>query len=166
MILLKFATLPEIILLITLETLTKLFLSVPFTKLIKQILMFGQCFFDTSQKLKFQSIICLDKQSGKNNVSRRFLVKCKVHVAYHLKVLREFCIISGVCPNFFKIAQTTPIRKKSLPPDQSNYRSVSVLINLSRVFENIIQNRGQNFSEISKFLAQNLTVFRKHRTTE
>ena len=113
-----------------------------------------------------ESIMQLNKEGGINDVSRKFLNMCKNHVSYYLKELFNFCIDSLVFPNVFKIAQITPIHKKGSLRNISNYRPVSVLNNLSKVFENLLYNRLQSFCHASNFLAKNQFGFRKHRSTE
>ena len=66
--------------------------------------MTGQCFVQHALETKFiEHIICLKKFGGINNVSRKFLAMCKIHVAYHRKGLLNFCITSNLYPNYFKI---------------------------------------------------------------
>ena len=113
-----------------------------------------------------ESIMQLNKEGGINDVSRKFLILCKNHVSYYLKELFNFCIDSLVFPNVFKIAQITPIHKKGSLRNISNYRPVSVLNNLSKVFENLLYNRLQSFCHASDFLAKNQFGFRKHCNTE
>ena len=54
------------------------------------------------------------------------------------------CIIksfkTGTFPDFLKEANVTPIIKKDDPPDKENYRQVSILPLLSKVFEKLIKN--------------------------
>ena len=81
--------------------------------------------------------MCLNKEGGINNISYKFLVLCKFHVAYHLNELLTFCLTSGIYLNFFEFAQITLIHKKSSPHDDWDYSPVSDLSNLSKVFDNI-----------------------------
>ena len=91
---------------------------------------------------------------------------CKSHVSYYLKEIFKFCIDSLVFPNVFKIAQNTSIHKKGSLRKISNYRHVSVLYNLSKVFENLLYIRLQSFCHASSFHAKNQFDFRKDRNTE
>ena len=44
-------------------------------------------------------------------------------------------INTGVFPDSLKVAQVTPIHKKNIPLNKSNYRPVSVLPILSKVYK-------------------------------
>ena len=85
-----------------------------------------------------KSIMRLNKEGCINDTSRKFLVIWKSYVSYYLEELIHFFITSGVYPYVFKIAPITPIYKKGSLHNISNYRPVSVLSNLSKVFENLI----------------------------
>ena len=104
--------------------------------------------------------MCLNTEGGTSDVSLKSLVIWENHVVYYLKELLNFCITSGVYPNIFEIVQGTHIHKKGSPRDISNYRPVSVLSNLSKVFENIINNRLHIFYQTSNLIAQNRFGFR------
>ena len=107
-----------------------------------------------------------NKEGDVNDISRKILVICKSHVSYHLKELFNFCIISGIYPNVFKISQNTPIRNKCSLHNISVYRRVSILSNFSKVFETLIYNRLQSICQTSKLLAKNQFGFRIKRNTE
>ena len=81
-----------------------------------------------------ESIMCLNKKIGINDISRKFLVICKNHVAHHLKELLNFCITCGVYPNFFFNFPNKSMYKKGSSNDISDYRPVSVFSHLSKVF--------------------------------
>ena len=99
--------------------------------------------------------MCLNKDGGINEISRILLVMCKNLVAHHRNEFLNFCITSGVYPNTFKIYR-----------DISNFRLVSVLSNLTKVFENIIYKPLQIVYRTSNFLTQNQFGFRKNQNTE
>ena len=62
----------------------------------------------------------------------------KNYVSYDLKELFNFCIISGVYPNVFKVAQITPIYKKGSFHIISNYRPVFLMRFFSAKFLKIL----------------------------
>ena len=90
----------------------------------------------------------------------------QINVSYYPKELINFCNISGFYPFVYKFAQVTPIHEKGSLRNISNYRQVSVLSKLNKVFENLIYNRFRSFCQTSKFLAKNQFGFRKKRHTE
>jgi len=113
-----------------------------------------------------KSIMSLNKEGGLKDVSRKFLLLCNLPLSHYLMDLFNLCISIGTYPDVFKIAQITPIHKKGSIQEIPNYRPISVLCNLSKIFENLIYERIQKFCQSSNFLAENQFGFRKNRNTE
>ena len=65
----------------------------------------------------------------------------------------------GIFPSSLKLRNLTPIFKKVDLPDKSNFKPVSILILLSKVYERIIYNQLSQHSE--QFLSSVLCGFRK-----
>ena len=74
------------------------------------------------------------------------------------------CIKQNKFLNELKIADITPIFKKEDPLDKSNYRPISILPTVSKIFERILFNQLQRFS--NKFLSPLLCGFRKGYSTQ
>ena len=75
------------------------------------------------------------------------------------------CIKQNKFPNELKIADITPIFKKEEDPlDKTNYRPISILPTLSNIFERMLFNQLQRFS--NKFLSHSLCGFRKGYSTQ
>ena len=72
-------------------------------------------------------------------------------------------IKNGVFPDELKLAEVIPLFKKADPFDKSNYRPVSLLSHMSKVFERIIYN--QINENIEPLLSNLLTGFRKNHNT-
>ena len=126
--------------------------------------MSGKCFFffrNATETDILRSMMCLTKEGGINDISRKFLVLCKSDVDYHLKIYYFFYNLRCLLKHILKNAQIILINNEGWSNDISNYRPVSVFINLSKVFENNIYTRLQSFCETSNFLAQNQIYFRK-----
>ena len=58
----------------------------------------------------------------------------------------------GVFPNILKIANAIPIHKKSDKLDCNNYRPISLLSNISKIFEKSMHIRLVNFLRKNKLL--------------
>ena len=74
------------------------------------------------------------------------------------------CIKQNKFLNELKIADITPIFKNEDPLDKSNYRPISILPTVSKIFERILFNQLQRFS--NKFLSPLLCGFRKGYSTQ
>ena len=114
----------------------------------------GSIFFrHVTETETVESIMCHIREGGINDVSLKLLHMCQNHVAYHLKVLLNFFYDLGcLSKHFINIL-------KGSPHDICNYRPVSVLSNLSKVFENTVYNSLQNGCQTSKFLGSNSSRF-------
>ena len=64
------------------------------------------------------------------------------------------CITQNIFPDSLKYAEVTPIFKKSDKANKENYRPISILSKLSKVFERILHKQISNYMEnkFSKFL--------------
>ena len=74
-------------------------------------------------------------------------------------------LLEGVFPNELKIANVLPLYKADDDMSFNNYRPVSVLSVLSKVFERIMYNRLISFLESNKNLFNNQFGFRKQHST-
>ena len=74
------------------------------------------------------------------------------------------CIKQNKFPNELKIADITPIFEKEDPLDKTNYRPISILPTVSKIFERILFNQLQRFS--NKFISPLLCGFRKGYSTQ
>ena len=71
---------------------------------------------------------------------------------------------TGIFPSSLKLGNITPIFERDDPLDKSNYRPVSIIPLLSKVYERIIYNQlSQHFEQ---FLNSILCGFRKARNTQ
>ena len=85
-----------------------------------------------------------------------------------VKPLTNICNLSltqGIFPSQLKIANVIPLYKSDDPMLFNDYRPVSVLCVLSKVFEKIMYNRVSTFLEIFKILHENQYGFRKKSST-
>ena len=73
-------------------------------------------------------------------------------------------IETGCFPDSLKAANITPIFKRDDPLDKANYRPVSILPMISKVYERIIYNQLSEYSE--SFLSHILCGFRKAHSTQ
>ena len=91
---------------------------------------------------------------------------CCEPVSIILTNLYNHCLTEGTYPSAFKIANITPVFKRNSRTEISNYRPISVLSNLSKIFESIIFKRVKSFFEINGLMNPNQFRFRSQRNTE
>ena len=74
------------------------------------------------------------------------------------------CLITGNFPDNLKLADITPVFKKKDPLNKENYRPVSVLPDISKIFEKLMQKQINDY--ISNFLSPYLCGYRKGFSTQ
>jgi len=83
--------------------------------------------------------------------------------------LSEFfnkCMAKGEFPNLLKIVQITPIPKITSPKSPNDYRPISILPTLSKVFEKVIYSRLYSFVTSNCILSPQQYGFRTNHSTE
>ena len=107
----------------------------------------------------------INKACGYDDISP-FLLKTAAHViAYSLSIILNHCISQGVFPNQLKVAKVIPVYKSGPSNDLQNYRPISPLSSLSKIFEKVIQRRLVSFLERHNLIIPSQFGFRhKHST--
>ena len=115
----------------------------------------------------FEQISVIETQTIINNL------KCKISTGTDnvsqllLKTLSHTSSLSkGIFPNKLKIAKIIPIFKNGDEYDINNYRLISLLPSISKVFENIVYNQIFQYFTINKLFKTNQYGFRAEHSTE
>ena len=85
-------------------------------------------------------------------------------ICKHLENCINECLKQNKFPKELKIVDITSIFKKEVPLDKTNYRPISILPTVSKIFQRILFNQLQRFS--NKFLSPLLCGFRKGYSTQ
>ena len=91
-----------------------------------------------NQIIKLLSKLKNGKASGLNLISNKFLKISKDKIAQSLCDIFNASIESKAFPDNFKIATVTPIFKEGETNELGNYRPISVISSVARVFEKLI----------------------------
>ena len=84
------------------------------------------------------SCLSLGKASGPDDINNRILRELHHELSHPLCSLFNYSIQCGKVPSIWKQANVTPIFKKGDSSDVSNYRPISLLSCLSKVFERLV----------------------------
>ena len=131
--------------------------------------------FHSESSLKFNSVSELDvkkeilnlsskKAIRKGNVPAKILKNSINTYLSELMILINKCFKEGVFPNDLKVADITPIFKKEDSLNKGNYRPISILSHLSKVFEKILYKQIDSFMK-NKF-SPYLCGFRKNHNAQ
>ena len=85
------------------------------------------------------------------------------------KPISELCNLSMTLGSFHdacKIAKVKPLFKKGSETDPSNYRPISLLPLLSKVFERVVLDQTEEFLSLNKILYDYQSGFRKNHSTD
>jgi Reverse transcriptase (RNA-dependent DNA polymerase) len=133
--------------------------SQPITKLTK---------FDHTTQAEVREIIkSLDnnRAMGADQIPSKFL---KDNITPLSELLSRFINESfdqGKFPNTLKFARVTPLYKSEDPTDVGNYRPLSILSSISKVFETVIKNRLSKHLATNKIIHPNQYGFLKNSST-
>ena len=76
------------------------------------------------------------------------------------------CLRNGIFPNKLKSAKVIPIYKKDNDTDFTNYRPISILPALSKIFEKVIYNQTHDYFQSNNLYFRSQYGFRKQHSTE
>jgi hypothetical protein len=89
--------------------------------------------------------------AGVDKVPVKFLRNISSFLTPHLVRMINDCIMTAVFPKSLKVAKVCPVYKQGTHMSAANYRPISVLSNLAKVYERIICNRLLSFYTFTKF---------------
>ena len=106
------------------------------------------------------------KNGGIDYINTKTLKTLSVHIVDQLVHICNLCIDKATWPDSLKIAEVIPIHKSNEKHIPTNYRPISLISNIAKIFEKIIHNRITNFINSCDLLTKNQYGFRKNRSTK
>ena len=89
--------------------------------------------------------LCRSKATGLDNISAKIIRECADLISVSLCDLCNKSLVSDVFPDDWKCSRVTPLFKQGEPSDLNNYRPISVISVIAKVFERIIYDQLYNF---------------------
>ena len=105
------------------------------------------------------------KASGPNSITTNVLVEFSQFLVYPLVAIINMLLKDGILPSMDKEADACPIHKKNEKNRCENYRPISLLPNISKMFERVMYTRLNNFLSSTEILYQFQFGFRKYYST-
>ena len=106
------------------------------------------------------------KSHGYDNLSVRLIKDAAPFIVYPLTYIFNLSLEMGKFPDALKIAKVTPLYKKGSKDDPGNYRPISVLPVIAKVFEKLVNGRLMDFLESNDILYRHQYGFRKRYSTK
>lgn len=99
-------------------------------------------------------------------VTPNLIKNLECELAEPMAVIINSCIEQGIFPDQMKIAKVVPLHKKGSTASCDNYRPVSVLPSLSKIFEKYIAEELMDYLAANKILSERQFGFRKAKSTK
>ena len=84
---------------------------------------------------------------------------CGPHLSIPLKIIFDNILKTGIFPDQWKEANVTPVHKKKDKQTYSNYRPISLLPILAKVFERIVFKNVYNYLFSNNLITRNQSGF-------
>ena len=106
------------------------------------------------------SVLNAKRAHGPDLISANMVKLCGLPLCVPLKIIFENILETGIFPDQWKEANVTPVHKKNDKQIISNYRPISLLPILAKVFEKIIFDKLYVYFKINNLITKNQSGFR------
>ena len=106
------------------------------------------------------------KVSGIDQISKKIWKDGARILAKPITELSNLWMTLGSFPDACNIAKVKPLFKMGSKTDPSNYRSISLLLLLPKVFERVVLDQTKEFLSLNKILYDYQSGFRKNHSTD
>ena len=111
------------------------------------------------------SSLNINKSCGPDGISNRMLKMSLSNICEPLAYIFNSSIRAGIFPADWKKANVTPVFKKGDRQSVANYRPISLLCNVSKVFERIIYNKLYYYLMSNALLTPRNSGYKKGEST-
>ena len=106
-----------------------------------------------------------DKPCNINDISVKALKSVYVTLSFILCYIFNLHVQHGIYPNLLKKGRVVPIYKAGSPRDVGNYRPITTLSTLNKIFEKIIHKRMISYIEHHNLISQHQFGFKRNSST-
>ena len=101
------------------------------------------------------------KSCGIDGLTARLLKDCKLHIVPPILHIFNLSLSTSVFPSAWKTSLVTPLFKIGKRDDANNYRPISLLSLISKLFKRIVDTQLYEFCRSHQILCDNQAEFRK-----
>ena len=120
---------------------------------------------EPSRVLKLLSKLDVTKATGLDQISNKVLKQAAPVIYKQLTELFNLSLKSGEYPDDWKLAKVSPVFKAGKRNDPNNYRPISILSTISRVFEKLVYEQIYNYLTKNNLLDSRQSGFRSLHST-
>lgn len=127
------------------------------------------CFLSPVCKFDVLSLVNTLRNSnsaGFDGVSNKLIKNCKDYLCEVIAYLINLSFSKGIFPEALKLAVVIPLYKKGDRNNVSNYRAISLLSSISKIFELHLRNQMLQFLQSNKMLSASQHGFTLSKSTE
>ena len=104
--------------------------------------------------------------SGVDEISNKLLKSIGTELSKPLTIIINQCLLTGIFPDLLKIAKVKPLFKRGDVCQLNNYRPISLLPTISKVFERVIYSQLYTYFSENNLLSEQQYGFRAQHSTE
>jgi hypothetical protein len=108
----------------------------------------------------------INKSAGLDYLGPYIIKLCKDYISVPIASIINSSIVQGIFPDQLKLANVIPIHKGGSKEDANNYRPISILPTLSKIFERHIANQLYLFFQQTNIIYEYQSGFRKQHSCQ
>ena len=108
----------------------------------------------------------ITKSTGPDNLSAKFLRTIADQIAAPLTELFNSSLQNGEVPSEWKQSHITPVHKGGSPDDPGNFRPISVVPIIAKIFEKIVSDQLSTYFEDNHLLHPHQGAYRSGKSTQ
>jgi len=101
--------------------------------------------------------------NGPDEISAQCLYNCRFSIAYPIYLLFRRSLDLGIFPKVWKISSIAPVLKSGDASDIQNYRPISIIPHIGKLFESIVYSRIKR--SLNHLIISEQHGFRSHKST-
>ena len=121
---------------------------------------------DNTVTLQLLSKLTATHSCGHDNISSTVLKYISKEISECITLIVNQSIVTGIYPDKLKVAKVVPIFKKEDKLQLKNYRPISVLPVISKIFENVMLTQLVEYFTTNNLLSSQQYGFRSNRSTD
>ena len=115
---------------------------------------------NVSKVCSLLSKLCKSKATGLDQISARLVRECSDVIAESLCTIFNCSIDTGIFPDDWKSAKVLPLFKQGERSEMGNYRPISIIPTVAKVFERIIYDQVYAFLTVNELISSFQSGFR------